>query len=259
MGTNKIYGYCRVSTRKQSLERQERNILKDFEDAIIIKEEFTGKTLARPKWASLCSKVKKGDKLIFDSVSRMSRDAEDGFNIYEMLFEKGVDLVFLKQPYINTDVYRHALKKEVPLTNTDIDLVLEGINRYFMALAKEQIRLAFKEAENELIHIQQRTKEGIETARLEGKRIGTQKGTKLNVRKKTPCKQLIRKYCKDFDGSLNDKDTMSVLDGCMVEIATKNGKTRKISAHLSRNTYYRYKKQIFEEMNTDKCDERRKR
>ena len=39
---SKIYGYCRISTSKQNIERQIRNILKIFPDAIIIKETFTG-------------------------------------------------------------------------------------------------------------------------------------------------------------------------------------------------------------------------
>ena len=39
---NKIYGYCRISTRKQSIERQERNIKEEYPGAIIIKEEYTG-------------------------------------------------------------------------------------------------------------------------------------------------------------------------------------------------------------------------
>ena len=39
---NKIYGYCRISTSKQNIERQIRNILKEFPDAIIIQETFTG-------------------------------------------------------------------------------------------------------------------------------------------------------------------------------------------------------------------------
>ena len=39
---SKIYGYCRISTQKQNIERQVRNILKEFPDAIIVEETFTG-------------------------------------------------------------------------------------------------------------------------------------------------------------------------------------------------------------------------
>ena len=41
--------------------------------------------------------------IIFDSESRMSRNAEEGFNLYEELYLKGVTLVFIKEPHINTD------------------------------------------------------------------------------------------------------------------------------------------------------------
>ncbi len=34
-----------------------------------------------------------GDTIIFDSVSRMSRDSEEGYNLYEELFDKGIELV----------------------------------------------------------------------------------------------------------------------------------------------------------------------
>ena len=48
---NKIYGYCRISTREQSIERQIRNIKSIYEEAIIIEEIFTGtKIYNRPKW-----------------------------------------------------------------------------------------------------------------------------------------------------------------------------------------------------------------
>ncbi|WP_462404573.1 recombinase family protein [Enterocloster bolteae] len=43
------------------------------------------------------------DTIIFHSFSRMSRNAEEGFSLYEELFTKGVNLVFLKEPHINTD------------------------------------------------------------------------------------------------------------------------------------------------------------
>ena len=39
---SKTYGYCRISTQKQNVERQVRNIIKFFPDAIVIQETFTG-------------------------------------------------------------------------------------------------------------------------------------------------------------------------------------------------------------------------
>jgi len=240
----KTYGYCRVSTGRQKIERQARNIKNVYPEAVIIAEEFTGSSMDRPKWNALFRNLHEGDTVVFDSVSRMSRNADEGFEIYETLFSKGVELVFLKQPYINTMVYRTALSKEIPLTNTSIDYVLNGINLYFMALAKEQIKMAFKEAENELQHIRQRTREGLESARIEGKTIGREKGSHVTSRKEEPVCRLIRKYSRDFDGSLNDSETMSLLSGTTVEIKDSNGKVREVPAGVSRNTYYKYKRKL---------------
>ena len=56
-----IYGYCRISTKKQSIERQIRNILKEYPEATIFQEAFTGTKLDRPEWNKLNRKLKMGD------------------------------------------------------------------------------------------------------------------------------------------------------------------------------------------------------
>ena len=74
-----MYGYCRISTPKQSIERQIRNIVAAYPDAKIVQETYTGKKmLDRPEWNKLYNRVKSGDTIVFDSVSRMSCSAEDG-------------------------------------------------------------------------------------------------------------------------------------------------------------------------------------
>ena len=75
MKNKKIIGYIRISTKKQKLERQEENILKVYTEAKIIKEIFSGTTQNRPEWQKLKKKVDNSYKLVFDSVSRMSRNA----------------------------------------------------------------------------------------------------------------------------------------------------------------------------------------
>lgn len=53
---------------------------------------------------------------------------------------------------------------QINMTGDKIDLILEGVNQYLMELAREQIRIAFEQAEKEVSDLHQRTKEGIETA-----------------------------------------------------------------------------------------------
>ena len=191
---------------------------------------FTGtKVEGRDKWNNLLKKVKKGDTIIFDSVSRMSRSSEEGYKLYEELFNRGIDLEFIKEPHINTSTYKKALTGGIELTGTNVDLILEGVNKYLLSLAKEQIKLAFIQAEKEVMDLRQRTKEGIETARLNGKQIGQVKGTKLTTKKSIIAKEQIKKYSKDFNGTLKDTEVMKLIG-------------------IARNSYYKYKKELTQEL-----------
>lgn len=231
-----LYGIGRISTGKQNIERQVRNILAKYPNARIIKETYTGTKLeGRKEFENLLKILKKGDTLVFDSVSRMSRNSEEGCNLYEDLFNKGINLIFLKEEYINTEVYRKALEHQINIelntgnkaTDELMQTIISALNKYTLALAKEQIKKAFDQAEKEVQDLHQRTKEGIITARLEGKQIGQIKGTKLTTKKKKEAKPLIIKYSKDFDGNLSDVECIKLIG-------------------ISRNSYYTYKKELKE-------------
>lgn len=231
----KTYGYARISTNKQNIDRQVRNIKAAYPDAVIIKEAYTGtKVEGRTEFVKLMKTVKAGDTVVFDSVSRMSRDAAEGFALYEKWYNAGVNLVFIKEPHINTETYKNAAKA-VPMTGTAVDLILNGINAYFMELAKVQIKLAFEQAEKEVADLRQRTREGIETARLNGKQIGQKAGRKLTVKKADLAKRIIKEHSKTFGGSMNDEQMMKLTG-------------------LSRPTYYKYKKEVAEEMRQEQAE-----
>ena len=223
-----IYGYCRISTDKQNIERQIRNIQKAYPDAVIKQEVYTGtKTDGRKVFEQLLKIVRSGDTIVFDSVSRMSRNAEIGFQVYQELYDKGVELVFLKEPHINTATYKKALSNNVAMTGTKTDIILKAINEYLMELAKEQIIIAFEQSEKEVSDLHQRTKEGIETARRSGKQIGRKKGTKVTTQKSIKAKQDIQKLSRDFDGTLSDVDCIRLIG-------------------ITRHTYYKYKAELRE-------------
>ena len=111
-----IYGYARKSQQKQNIERQIRNIKAEYPEAVIIQEAYTGTTIDRREWNKLFKAVKAGDSIIFDSVSRMSGNAAEGFTAYEELYSKGINLVFLKEPHINTDTYKKAIDNNIELS-----------------------------------------------------------------------------------------------------------------------------------------------
>ena len=218
----KVYGYGRISRKTQNIDRQIRNILAAYPNAIIYKA-----------LDALLKQVKKGDTIVYDSVSRMSRNADEGCQLYEQLFNKGVELVFLKENHVNTAVYREALAKQIDIsinngdnaTDTLMNTIIDALNKFQMDLAKKQIELAFGQAQKEVDDLHKRTSEGIETARLNGKQIGGVTGKKLTTKKSIEKKTEMRKHCIDFGGTLNDIDCMKLTG-------------------LSRNTYYKYKREL---------------
>lgn len=223
----RIYGYARISTMKQSIARQVDNIKAKYPDAVIITEEYTGTTTDRPAWNKLRKTLKAGDTVVFDEVSRMSRNAEEGFKLYETLFNEGVNLIFLKEHHLDTEVYRKALQTGVSMTGTDVDVILKGVNEYLMILAKRQIEIAFQTAEHEVEFLHKRTSEGVRKAQAMGKQVGRAAGAKVETKKAKVAKEIIRKHSKDFNGSLNDIEVMKL-------------------TNLARNTYYKYKAELKE-------------
>ena len=223
---SKIYGYARISRKEQSIDRQIRNIKAAYPEAHIVQEAYTGTKMDRPEWNKLIKAVRKDDTIVFDSVSRMSRSADEGVTTYFQLKEAGVNLVFLKEGYINTQTYEEACKQSIDSTGNEIaDIYIEATNKVLELLAKKQITTAFEQAEKEVQDLRQRTREGIITARLEGKQIGQRKGNKLHIKKKGPAMEKIRQNSRDFQGTLNDDDMMKLVG-------------------LSRNTYYKYKREL---------------
>ena len=227
-----IYAYCRVSTPHQRLERQITNITELYPKAIIIREFYSGTTQQRPAWEKLISQIKAGDTIVFDSVSRMSRNAQEGYKDYKMLYELGIHLVFLNEPLINTSVFdstkSNLLSIQVETGNEAVDNFFKGnielINNFLMALAEEQIKAAFEQSEKEVTDLHSRISQGMREAKKNGVKIGLPQGTTLITKKALECMTTIKKHSKDFGGSLEDPDVIK-LCGC------------------SRNSYYKYKKE----------------
>lgn len=163
----------------------------------------------------------------------MSRNSKEGCDLYEQLFNKGIVIEFLKEPHINTEVYKQAMQSQIDIklntgnkaTDNLMNTIIEALNKYSLELAKEQIKIAFEQAEKEVQDLHQRTKEGMLTAKLNGKQIGRVTGTKVETKKAKATKEIILKHSKDFDGNLSDIECMKL-------------------AGVTKKTYYNYKREL---------------
>lgn len=232
----KVYGYARVSTRHQSLDRQIANIRAAYPNVSeIVTEKFTGTKLDRPAWNRLYKKLTAGDVVIFDEVSRMARNAEEGFSTYRELFSRGVTMVFLKEAHINSDTYKASIEAKIPAINVGgeeaeqelMDGIRDVLNRYIMRLAERQIKIAFSQAEKEVNFLHKRIAEGMEASGAGEKIAKARTGNSYETKKSREMKIRIRQMSRDFDGTMTDRDVMEVLG-------------------LARNSYYKYKKQMIE-------------
>lgn len=228
-----VYGYVRVSTQQQKTQRQADNIKAFNPDAIIYEEKQSGKYIEnRTVFKKLLDKLKAGDTVIFDEVSRMSRNAEEGYNLYMKLMEQDINLVFLKERHIDTDEYKRRTQNHIARissSNDKLDNLINGIlgliEDFERENLKDNIKLAFEQAENERLFLIKRVIEG--KSRSE-KHQGRPKGS-LNIKtdKADYVKKVIKEQSKDFEGRFSDAKIM-----------------KEYLTGVARNTYYKYKKEL---------------
>ena len=233
-----IVGYARVSTPKQKLRRQIDNLKAAYPDIVVISEVFSGSTDNRPKWKKLMRQCRAGivEKLVFDEVSRFSRNAEEAIIEYKELYDLGIELEFLKEPHINSRIYRDASERKIEIATEGMDdetaqlinTVIGGLNDYLLSVAEKQIYLAFEHAQKEREFLSQRTSEGLKQAKLMGSKVGRQKGQKIETKKSKRAKRIIRKHYKLFGGLLGARECYTL-------------------AGVTKSTFYRYLNQIMEE------------
>lgn len=237
---SRVYGYARKSTAKQKIERQIDNIERAFPAAIIYQETYTGtKMHGRPEFEKLLKKVQSGDTIVFDSVSRMSRNSVEGVQTYFDLYDKGVNLVFLKERHIDTAFYdeqkARGLQKVASTGHAATDKLVaafvDAMNEYIKDNAVEQIKIAFDQSQKEVDDLRQRTKEGLAQAKKRGSQIGAAKGRTYETQKAKMAKEKIKKHNKTFGGTLDNEET------------------RKL-AGISHVTFYKYKQELIEEFNS---------
>jgi len=145
MNINHVYGYVRVSTTKQELNRQ-LDLIKDYNCTEVFIEKITGTKSNRPELIRLKDKVRENDSIVIESFSRLGRSTKDLIELVEYFESKKVKLISIKE---NFD------------TNTPQGKFMLNVFQ------------AFSQFERDLIV--QRTKEGLESARARGRKGGRPK------------------------------------------------------------------------------------
>ncbi len=89
-----IFGYARISTQDQNLDRQ-LSVLNSVCDKIVT-EKLSGKSTSdRPELQNLLSHLREGDSLIVKSIDRLARNTRDLLELVDQLIELGVTVKFL--------------------------------------------------------------------------------------------------------------------------------------------------------------------
>lgn len=167
-----VIGYIRVSTDKQDLDKQEHLLLRYAQQQGLRIDEFiqieisSRKTTTERRIDELMEKLSEGDTLLVAELSRLGRNMFETLNIINALGEKGVSIIFVRQPELST-------------TGPHTKLLL-AIYSYF--------------AESERDFISIRTKQGLAAARAKGKQLGRPKGSKNKERKLDPYRDQIQQY-----------------------------------------------------------------
>ncbi len=148
-----FYGYMRVSSLEQNLERQKVDLIKwGVVEKNIFCDKLSGKDFARPQYQMLKKKLRAGDVLVVKSLDRLGRN-------YANIQEEWRDIVKIKQVDI--------VVLDIPIldTRTNKDLIGTLISDIVLQLLSY---VAQAEREN----IRQRQAEGIALAKAQGKHLG---------------------------------------------------------------------------------------
>ena len=158
--SKKIYGYCRVSSKEQNLDRQI-TALKEYgvEERDIITDKQSGKDFNREGYQSLKNTLlRTGDTLVIKELDRLGRDMQQIKEEWHQLQENGINIVVIDNPILNTE-------GKTDLEKTLISNIVFELLSYMAEKEREKIR--------------QRQKEGIQALkdRNNGKGIGRPKAT----------------------------------------------------------------------------------
>lgn len=152
-GNYMYYGYARVSTKEQNLDRQKQPLkAMGIKEQNIYSDKLSGENFERPQYIKLMKKLKEGDVLVIKSIDRLGRNYNEILEQWRILTkDKAVDVVVLDMPLLDT-------RQGKDLMGTFIsDLVLQILS--YVADMERKI-------------IKQRQAEGIAIAKAKGVKFG---------------------------------------------------------------------------------------
>ena len=183
-----IFGYARVSTEQQSLDRQI-DALKKYGIDKLFTEKMTGTKKDRPELSRLLDQIREGDIIVIESLSRLGRSTKDLLSLLDTFKEKGANLV--------------SLKESIDLNTPTGQLLITVLS-------------AIAQFERDIIV--QRTNEGLKSARARGRKGG---------RPKTDTK-IIEKALKLYDSQTHSIKEICAITGVSSATLYRELKAREI-------------------------------
>lgn len=194
----KVVAYMRISTKeergKQKFTRQEKAIERwcnennvEISERRIYKDDASGKSFDRVAWKELEQDIQKGDTVVFKDLYRFTRERDNGYKKYMELLNKGIELVFIDNPTLNTE-YIKSMK--ISAEKMKEDNFIGGLTLEFVIRLLVVTELDRGEKERKITV--KRIKDGIEASpKKSGRKVG-------QLDKLTPeLKEDIKKYLED--------------------------------------------------------------
>lgn len=170
------YFYMRISTReesdKQSFKRQDKALNKyaqdnklKYDNRTVFRDDISGSTFDRADWKALEDILKEGDTIVFKEISRFTRQADEGYNKYMELMNKGINLIFLDNPTVSTDY----IKQLCDIADKQQKIAKKALNNTIELLLLVELDRVEKEREI----IVKRIKQGIDASdKKSGRKVG---------------------------------------------------------------------------------------
>ncbi|MDX8336572.1 recombinase family protein [Candidatus Cetobacterium colombiensis] len=184
-----VYGYCRVSTKKQSLSRQV-DVILDYgvKYSNIYMDTYTGAEIKRKGLDKLREILTKGDTLVVKEIDRLGRNRSQTIDLIKELIERDINLIVLDTPYLQDFIIRELKNNE----------------GFMEIMANTLLALILEVAEQERKKILLRTSEG--------KKKAIAKGVKFGRKTKITKEIFLEYYNKIKEGIFTPKDIQESLN-----------------------------------------------